>query len=55
MWRHWRKMSIHLIYLVISIVFFTLGYCLGSVSYSKEVEALEDALREAEFKIGKSE
>lgn len=48
-------MSSYLIYFVISIVFFTLGYCLGSVSYSKEVEALEDALREAESKTNKTE
>ena len=48
-------MSSYLILLVISIVFFTIGYCVGSFSYSKEVEALEDALREADSKIGKSE
>ena len=45
----------YLVYIVIGIIFFTIGYCVGSLSYSKEVETLEDLLREADSKTNKTE
>jgi len=44
----------YLIYIILGIIFFTIGYCVGSISYSKEVETLEDLSREADSKTNKN-
>jgi len=50
-----KMITSYLIYIILGIIFFTIGYCVGSISYSKEVETLEDLSREADSKTNKTE